>query len=52
MHLQQAVAARQNKSAAADSSGWRSTISGFMKTSEEEELDENQKVSRSLSHEQ
>jgi chromosome segregation ATPase len=48
MHLQQAVAARQSKSAAADSSGWRSTISGFMKTSEEEELDENQKRIKEL----
>jgi hypothetical protein len=48
MHLQQAVAARQSKSAAADSAGWRSAISGFMKTSEEEELDENQKRIKEL----
>jgi hypothetical protein len=46
MHLQQAVAARQSKSAAADSTGWRSAISGFMK--EEEELDENQKRIKEL----
>jgi chromosome segregation ATPase len=45
MHLQQAVAARQSKTAAADSSGWRSAISGFMK---EEELDENQKRIKEL----
>jgi chromosome segregation ATPase len=48
MHLQQAVAARQSKSAAADSTGWRSAISGFMKTGEEEELDENQKRIKEL----
>jgi chromosome segregation ATPase len=48
MHLQMAVAARQSKTAAVDSSGWRGAISGFMKTSEEEELDENQKRIKEL----
>lgn len=48
MHLQKAVAARMSKSAAAGSTGWRSAVSGFMKTSEEEDLDENQKRIKEL----
>lgn len=49
--LQQAVAARQSKdAAAADAKGsWRNTISGFIKApEEEEELDENQKRIKEL----
>jgi chromosome segregation ATPase len=48
MLLQQAVAARQSKSAASAADGSSSWLSGFMKAPEEEELDENQKRIKEL----